>query len=490
MSRVAGIDAVPALPAVPASPRLHASWLRSQHYGVSLEHIEPTFSGAVDTGSLLYECGHQVLSALQQTLANEPVSLMVADRDGLVLARLCNDEAILRSLDAVHLAPGFHYGEREAGTNGLGLSLADQAPALVRAREHYCTALQGYSCAAAPVLDPLTAEVSGTINLTTWADSSLDLLLALAQSAAGNTSALMLLRTTGRRPPVPARGGVFRVLAPAEPVAEPDPCTSRGWRVAAESARAALAAGRVLAVTGESGVGKRALVQLARHGLRRGERLLNARPPAPDEVDAWLALWTPELQRGNTCVTVSGVDRLPAWAADHLADNLRRAASGGGGPLPFVLTASSYKALPDPLAELVDSVVEVPPLRLRPDDILPLAGLFARSERRREVPVMPAAAQALRAYHWPGNAQQLRSVVREAAAHGEAIDAQHLPAEVFSDGIRRLTRLESLERDEIVRCLTEPGTTMVRAAAELGIGRATLYRKLAQYGITVPKDLG
>jgi transcriptional regulator of acetoin/glycerol metabolism len=46
--------------------------------------------------------------------------------------------------------------------------------------------------------------------------------------------------------------------------------------------------------------------------------------------------------------------------------------------------------------------------------------------------------------------------------------------------------LEQLERNEIVRCLTEPGTTVTRAAEELGIGRATLYRKIAHYKITVP----
>ncbi|MCW2508627.1 MAG: Sigma54 specific transcriptional regulator, Fis family, partial [Modestobacter sp.] len=42
-----------------------------------------------------------------------------------------------------------------------------------------------------------------------------------------------------------------------------------------------------------------------------------------------------------------------------------------------------------------------------------------------------------------------------------------------------------LERDEILRCLTQPGTTAVQAAAELGLSRATLYRKIAQYGLKV-----
>ena len=171
-----------------ALPARAASWQRSESYGVSPEHVEPVFTGSVDTGSLLYECGLQVLQGLHATLANEPVSLMIADRDGLVLARLCHENGINRnrSLDRVHLAPGFFFTEHNAGTNGLALSLADRAPTLVRADEHYCAALRGYTCAAAPVLDPLTGDLVGTINLTTWSDSSSELLLALAQSAASS----------------------------------------------------------------------------------------------------------------------------------------------------------------------------------------------------------------------------------------------------------------------------------------------------------------
>ncbi|MFC5288663.1 helix-turn-helix domain-containing protein [Actinokineospora guangxiensis] len=44
--------------------------------------------------------------------------------------------------------------------------------------------------------------------------------------------------------------------------------------------------------------------------------------------------------------------------------------------------------------------------------------------------------------------------------------------------------MQAIERDEIVRCLAEPGVTVGAAAARLGRGRATIYRKMAQYGIT------
>ena len=120
-----------------ASPRLRASWRRSEEYGVSAEAVEPVFSGTYDEGSLFFECGREVLTELHQTLVNEPISIMLTDSEGLVLNRLSGDTSLLRALDAVHLAPGFAFSEREAGTNGLALALADRAPAVVRAAEHY-----------------------------------------------------------------------------------------------------------------------------------------------------------------------------------------------------------------------------------------------------------------------------------------------------------------------------------------------------------------
>ncbi|GAB6903215.1 AAA-type ATPase lid domain-containing protein [Kineosporia succinea] len=456
------------------TPRVRASWRRSEHYGISTDRIDPAFTGSVDTGSLFYECGLEVLTGLQATLANEPLSLMIADAEGLVLTRLCEDSGIRDSLDRVHLAPGFSYSERDAGTNGLGLALADRTATLVKGPDHYCSALYGYTCAAVPVLDPRTGELAGSVNLTTWSDSSSGLLLALAQAAAANTSALMLLRAGGHRAGAPAhRGEVFRVQ-PGTAV------TSPVWRRALEEAHAALADGRVLAVVGESGSGRRTLAHQARQLTTRRERILAARPPAPDEVEAWLATWTPELSAGDTCVIVSDVQELTAWAAQELASRLSR---DRRRPQAFVLTATDYASIPDPLAVLVDSVVEVPALHRRPDDVMPLADHFARAERHRDVEFTPAAAQALTGYDWPGNVRELERVVREAAARSDLVDVRHLSPSVLAARGRRLSRLETLERDEIIRCLAEPGMTLVRAAGQLGMGRATLYRKISQYGI-------
>jgi sigma-54 dependent transcriptional regulator, acetoin dehydrogenase operon transcriptional activator AcoR len=466
--------------------RLSASWRRSESYGVSLDAVNPVFAGQVDDGSLFYECGQEVLRGLHATLANEPISLMLTDNAGLVLSRMCNESALLQALDRVYLAPGFAFSEREAGTNGLGLALADRTPSLVRADEHYCTGLWGYTCAAVPVTDPTSGSLVGSVNLTTWSRQSDDLLLALAQMAAGHTAALMLARSRGAQARSSPRGEVFRV-GPVGHDASP-PALSATWRTALDGAAAALADDRVVAVVGEPGAGKTALLAAAHRRVRPNGRVLNARPPEPRDAESWLALWTPELGKDRTSVVVGRVDGLPSWAAAELAGIFERVAAAGPGHhrRPFALTAETPEAIPAPLLELVDEVVAVPALRFRPDDVLPLARWFARRARGREVRFTPAATRALAAYHWPGNAAQLQRVAREAVTRGDVVDARHLAAEVFTGATRRLTRIETIERDEIVRCLLEPGATANRAAAELGMSRATIYRKITQYGIRMP----
>ena len=74
---------------------------------------------------------------------------------------MSGDRSLLQALDDVHLAPGFAYSEREVGTNGLGLALADRVPTLVRADQHYSLSLCTFTCAAVPVLDPDIGQAGG-----------------------------------------------------------------------------------------------------------------------------------------------------------------------------------------------------------------------------------------------------------------------------------------------------------------------------------------
>ncbi|MCF7552099.1 helix-turn-helix domain-containing protein [Pseudonocardia sp. WMMC193] len=465
---------------VTATPRLSASWRRSEDYGIPLDAVNPAFSGGVDSavdGSLFYECGQEILGGLRDTLSGEPVSMMLTDADGLVLSRVCDESALVSALDKTYLAPGFAFSEREAGTNGLGLALADRAPSLVRGEEHYCTGLWGYTCAAAPVMDPVFGRLLGSVNLTTWSEKSAGLLLALAQTAAGHTSTLMLARGRGAQARPTPKGEVFRVFTAQRDTATP-PALGEAWESALAETVAALRTGRTVGVIGEAGVGKTALLAAALRRVHRDHRILNARPPDPRDADSWLALWTPELAKDRTSVIAGGVDALPLWAASELATIV-----GDARGASLAVTASEAAGIPRPLSRLLDTVVSLPPLRQRPDDVLPLAEYFGEVVRGRAVRFTPAAARALRTFAWPGNAEQLRRVVREAVTRGDVIDVHHLAPEVLCGSSRTLTRIETLERDEIARALAEPGITVTQAAKNLGMSRATIYRKITQYGI-------
>lgn len=474
--------------------RVFASWQRSEEYGVSTELVEPTWLGTSGTDSLFFQCGQEALTMLYKTLANEPISLMLTDTNGLLLNRLSGDQCLLRALDRVHLAPGFAYSEQQAGTNGVGLALADRVPSLVRAEEHYSASLRAYTCAAAPVVNPQTRLLEGSVNITTWSRTSPALLLALAQSAAGHTSSLMYSRSQGRSMKARPKSGVFRVpRGGLEPAAGTLRNLSQAWTSALSVAVDAFANNGVVAAVGEHGAGRATLLAQAVRRARPRSRILSAAAPAPEDVDAWLSLWTPELAKPETAVIVENVDALPAWAAQELHAKALRAqeslplSSNKDSPgLTWAFTAQDLTAVPQPLAALVDNVIYVPALRERGKDVLSLARYAARQARLREINFTAGAEHILAGHSWPENIDELFRVIHAAAARAETIDVRHLPPYLVSGSTAHLSRIERFERDEIIRCLSTPGTTVGAAAAELGISRATIYRRIAKLGITLP----
>jgi transcriptional regulator of acetoin/glycerol metabolism len=90
-------------------------------------------------------------------------------------------------------------------------------------------------------------------------------------------------------------------------------------------------------------------------------------------------------------------------------------------------------------------------------------------------------------HSWPGNVEELVEALRHAVNRADVIDLRHLPPSMLSGSSRRLSRIEAFERDEIIRVLTHSETSMKDAAEELGMSRATIYRKIAQYDIHIPK---
>ncbi len=140
--------------------------------------------------------------------------------------------------------------------------------------------------------------------------------------------------------------------------------------------------------------------------------------------------------------------------------------------------------------------IRLPPLRERPEDVLPLARYFlkrAALAAQREPPSLSRdASAALRDYQWPGNVRELRHAVERAwhAAEGRVIGIEHLPAEILeapalgeADALARRPTLDEVERRYVAATLRHVRGNQTEAARVLGISRKALWEKRKRYGL-------
>lgn len=138
--------------------------------------------------------------------------------------------------------------------------------------------------------------------------------------------------------------------------------------------------------------------------------------------------------------------------------------------------------------------IHLPPLRDRPEDILPLAEHFLRKAAgTRNLSLSQAAAKVLMAHSWPGNVRELENVIERvvALAEGPVIQPEDLPPSVrerrpvdmLTSALQRGLTLADLEREYIARVMQAEGGNKTRAAQRLGLDRKTLYRKLEEEGL-------
>jgi transcriptional regulator of acetoin/glycerol metabolism/DNA-binding CsgD family transcriptional regulator len=165
-------------------PEILDSWRRVASNGLEPERFDPAYGPDVESGSRLERAALPVLDQLSDDLAGTETSLVLTDEHAHVLDRRVSDRTLLALLDDIHLAPGFYYDEHGAGTNGIGSALALHGPAIVRGGEHFADVLTGMACAAAPVMDPRTAQVVGIIDVTVRATHANALMLPFAKRAA------------------------------------------------------------------------------------------------------------------------------------------------------------------------------------------------------------------------------------------------------------------------------------------------------------------
>jgi Nif-specific regulatory protein len=191
----------------------------------------------------------------------------------------------------------------------------------------------------------------------------------------------------------------------------------------------------------------------------------------------------------KTVVRVGGSQPIPADSRMVAATNRNLAE-----------TVRAGKFRQDLYYRLTVVMLELPPLRQRPEDVEPLAEFFLEQFARdagRRLELSDTARKRLRAHDWPGNVRELRNLMERVAflCPGKIIEADDL---VFTlkPGLQEMASpFESLPLAEAIRAfecqhisqaIARAGNNMSEAARLLGLHRTNLYRKMKMLGLEPP----
>ena len=137
--------------------------------------------------------------------------------------------------------------------------------------------------------------------------------------------------------------------------------------------------------------------------------------------------------------------------------------------------------------------VRLPPLRERREDIPVLVNYFLRlrAEKygRPDLRFSAAAMDGALRHAWPGNVRELQHCVERAVllAEGDSVELEHLGLRPSGEGALRLETLplDEAERILIRKAISRNEGNVSRAAADLGLSRSALYRRLRRHGLQV-----
>ncbi|MCK6455051.1 MAG: sigma 54-interacting transcriptional regulator [Phycisphaerae bacterium] len=295
-----------------------------------------------------------------------------------------------------------------------------------------------------------------------------------------------------------------------------------------EKMRAAIASPFPVLISGPPGCGQEAIAQaIHRHGRQKDGPfvVLHAGVLAPDRVAAALE-WRPAndgeapsllAAAGGGTLFIDEICSMPPAAQVRLVDGLRDAADGllrdpGGRARPVRLIAATARDLLDAVStnalrrdlyyRLNVVPIEVPPLRERREDIPFLVRLqldrLAAAAGIEVLQISPRAMHLLTNHDWPGNVDELNSVLESAfaARRGPIVQASDLPGSIRGDGppapgappastepLQLDAVLARVERDAILNALRRADGQRNKAARLLGVSRSRLYRRMEALGI-------
>jgi transcriptional regulator of acetoin/glycerol metabolism len=246
-----------------------------------------------------------------------------------------------------------------------------------------------------------------------------------------------------------------------------------------------------LALEGEPGVGKLTLVRAVHQRRNPAERFYVLDAAEVTDTD-WLLRARRELLDGEGSLVIRHVDVLNARQLNALTSALQEARAASRQHDLWVAVTLDRRCAHGDLTRLLrffPSTVELPPLRHHIEDLHVLVPFFvAKLGQHGRLTCSPEAMQLLLRSKWPGNTEQLWQVLKRVVQKRRtgSIQPADLPPECWTVSRRLLSPLESMERDAIVQGLLDYQGNKVKAAKSLGMSRATIYRKIHEYGIVTP----
>ncbi len=196
------------------------------------------------------------------------------------------------------------------------------------------------------------------------------------------------------------------------------------------------------------------------------------------------------LQQQNRLLHVLESGEFQLVGSSHTQHSDARVISATNANLDDLMESGDFRR--DLYFRLNTVQLELPPLRQRHEDILPLAELFLSRNKekcRREVLGFDdSAIAALEAYAWPGNVRELMNVVERACLvnHTPQITASSLalePSATDATHQQGIMSIEEAEKALIVRTLAHFDHNVSQSADSLGISRGALYRRMDEYHI-------
>lgn len=157
------------------------SWVRSKQAGVLSSGVfSPPYDPLFDRRPRLSRLCQPHIDRMMSSMMWAPCGTTLADRSGRVIERWETNPSVATFLDKISLRPGYSYGEKFVGTNGIGTALATRRPVQVIGSEHFHESLHALSSFGIPIVDPHSDNTLGVLTISCPAEFSNRLIHSIA----------------------------------------------------------------------------------------------------------------------------------------------------------------------------------------------------------------------------------------------------------------------------------------------------------------------